>query len=264
LDWINFESYQVGDDYILFGRDNIYDLIDELTQTGQDEKTGRKAIHELVSDFKTHLGRVLASQRTSLGPAPKPKPRSAEALPPQEHQKWVALLAKISRPTPSRTTSRPSNDVLDAAYANEVVQKLEKIVQRASLLDPHEVASEEIGDSSIRAYFCEAHRCYLYGFNVACAVLCRAVLEAALKAKFYADHSIESSLSSNQSLFKKLSKRLGSESSDAAGTVKDCGDWAIHDFRRFQRECEGRGKLAENLLATRLILSTLYPRGTKP
>ncbi len=38
--------------------------------------------------------------------------------------------------------------------------------------------------AEIKQYFEEAHQCYLYGFNIACAVLCRSILESAFIERF--------------------------------------------------------------------------------
>lgn len=52
------------------------------------------------------------------------------------------------------------------------------MVVRAIALDPIEITNSP--DPRIKSYFSEVHRCFLYGFRIACAVLCRALLESAL------------------------------------------------------------------------------------
>src|SRR5579859_6303553 len=134
LDWINSGYYDAGDDYILFGRESIYDLVDDLTQREQEHNTDRRALQELVSDIKIHSGRDFAAERTSLGSAPKLSGlRGARDLSPAARQHLVAWLQEqISRSKSKSTSAQPQSieDALDATYANEVVQKLEKIVRR--------------------------------------------------------------------------------------------------------------------------------------
>jgi hypothetical protein len=55
LDWVNSGTYDDQVEYILFGRDNIYDLIDELTETEPPDTTDSEAMQRLVSDLRVHL-----------------------------------------------------------------------------------------------------------------------------------------------------------------------------------------------------------------
>jgi hypothetical protein len=64
-------------------------------------------------------------------------------------------------------------------YSQELIELLPNIVAKASALQ--ELALGEIPNKSVQRYYREAHSCYFYGLNRACAVLCRAILEAALK-----------------------------------------------------------------------------------
>jgi hypothetical protein len=77
--------------------------------------------------------------------------------------------------------SKGQVDALDQHYAEEMLGKLEKVVSRASRLQGLELKT--IPRPGVEVHYTEVHRCYLYGFRVACAVLCRAMLESALKEK---------------------------------------------------------------------------------
>lgn len=130
-----------------------------------------------------------------------------------------------------------------------------------TLLNPHEVDASRIRNTQLKVCFEEAHRCYLYGFNRACAVMCRALLEAALKEKYYPDHKIENNLTKGQSLFKDLLERakLKEPLSRQAEHIKRCGDWAAHNDPEFEKKCESQSAIRNNLIWTRAILAALYP-----
>jgi hypothetical protein len=68
---------------------------------------------------------------------------------------------------------------LDRYYAEEILEKLNGIVSRASALD--RMGLEIVPNRRVQFLFEQAHCCYLYGFHLACAVFCRAILEGALK-----------------------------------------------------------------------------------
>ena len=266
LDSINSGCYDSGDDYILFGRYSVYDLIGDLTEINQEPETDRQALQELASDVAIHSGRELAAVRTSLGPAPKLSTRGAKALSREGRDRLVVALKKaISRAKSAPSRPQPAEailDHLDAAYSNELVQKLEKVVQRAYLLNPHDVDASKVNDPGFRAAFEEAHRCFLYGFNRACAVMCRALIESGLKDRFDPAGKVEAKLQRRESLFKKLLEiaKLDKPLAEQAETVWTCGCFAAHNNPKFVKEYESQGKLPDVLCWTRAILAALYPK----
>ena len=169
-----------------------------------------------------------------------------------------------------RTMQEPSpaerDDDLDALYSSELIGKLDRIVDRAASLDPHKVDVGQVQDPGTRAYFQEAHRCYLYGFNAACAVMCRAILESALKEKVDPDGMVERNLPKDASLFYALleKSRLEDALQQGAKQVKKAGDAAAHGYDKFQREYQGKGKIEEGLAVTRDVLAKLYPQSMNP
>jgi hypothetical protein len=60
-----------------------------------------------------------------------------------------------------------------------VLKKLDMVVARALRLERLPVGTAP--NAAVLRYFQEAHDCYRYGFDIACAVLCRAILESALE-----------------------------------------------------------------------------------
>src|SRR5208283_5379472 len=71
-------------------------------------------------------------------------------------------------------------DSIDSFFTQELLEKVPQAVSRAASLG--QMSLERVPDKELRHYFGEAHSCFLYGLNVACAVLCRAILESALES----------------------------------------------------------------------------------
>lgn len=178
LDRINSEQYDDQGNYMIFGSDK-----DEIIQEDWDQSYQRSqdvdAFREMHSDLVTQLGRDHAKRRTSIGDAPVLKRlRGMERLS-SDGKQWLGSLAEKIREMPDPVSS-PSEgyvvELLDAYYTQEVIGKLDSIVRRASGLQ--ELNPKEIKNQNLVAYFEEAHRCFLYGFPIAGAVLCRAIASA--------------------------------------------------------------------------------------
>jgi len=272
---VNTGNYDEENGYIVFGASSIWDMIMDLTDPSGERKgsilEGR--VGKLVSDSKIHDGRVHATRRTSLAQPPEFKTNALDNLPPQEQRVLHDLLEKaLQQKSPSSgQPPRPSEsdvaDALDAAFTDEVLEKLPEIVTRAASLSDMDL---EGAPKDIKQYFDEAHRCYLYGFHVACAVLCRAILESALKASVDPKGLIKSSLPKGRSYFNELVEQAmslqggldGSDNRPCAFDVKNAGNWAIHDINRFNQTYGGE-RLYEVLANTRKVLLDLYS-GKKP
>ena len=252
LDWVNQGRYEDHDSWMLFGGMGT-DVGGEMKVLYEKSDADEETIHQTAGDLQVHAGKLFDAKRTSLEVrAPKLKVRGMEDL-----SHWQPEPGWRARPEPERSEVA---ECLDAKYSLELIGKLENIVRRAALLDPHEADTRQIHDDGVRAQFQEAHRCYLYGFNAACAILCRAILESALKAKVDPDHKIEYSLLRGQSYFKKLIElsRLVDPLPSHAEEVKRSGDNAVHDYQKFQKECESQGKMEDILGWTRAVLAALY------
>jgi len=67
-----------------------------------------------------------------------------------------------------KIVSEPTSqvDALDRYYSEEVLEKLDGIVCRASALG--RMGLEIVPNRRVQFLFEEAHRCYLYGFHLAC------------------------------------------------------------------------------------------------
>jgi hypothetical protein len=262
LDWINQGRFQDHGSWMLFGNKV---LIETTTNDTKSEelyeayKPEHETLYKELGDLQVYGGKVLDARRTTLSSQP-PGASIGES----------GILTNMELPPGWRTMQEPSpterDDDLDALYSSELIGKLDRVVDRAASLDPHKVDVGKVHDSGTRAYFQEAHRCYLYGFNAACAVMCRAILESALKEKVDPDGMVERNLPKGASLFYLLLGKSGLEEALKCGAeqVKKAGDAAAHEYNNFQREYQGKGKIEEGLAVTRDVLARLYPRSTNP
>jgi hypothetical protein len=278
LEWVNQDRFQDHGSWMLLGN-KVLATVTGVTGGEREElwelnKPELEPGYQTLGDLQVHSGKLLDARRASL-----------ERQPPRSVVRGEDLADLVLGPD-WRAMGEPSPtqgaEDLDALYSSELVGKLDRIVERATSLHPHKADASQIRDPGTRAYFQEAHRCYLYGFNAACAVMCRAILESALKAKVDPNGSIEWELrktkleakgkmetrspGKEESLFLALIEKSGLEPSlkDGAKQVKRCGDFAIHNYERFQREYQSQGLVEEYLAVTRDVLANLYPQPTDP
>lgn len=255
LTCINSNLYDDQGDYMIFGSDL------EGILEGAKRPEDLDALRESISDFKTQIGRQYAARRTSLEKVPELKlPKNAERLSPETINAILEVLKKENEEGTTFSTKQQRDaliEQLDAHYAQEVLKKLEKIVRRASglqSLDPR-----GISDQDVLKYFEEAHRCFLYGFRIAAAVLCRAILESALRKIVDPDGKIERRVPRGKSYFEALvsSARLTDDRPGWAIRVRDAGNDAIHRLEKFDREYPG-SRASEIVDNTRKVLLDLY------
>jgi len=212
-----------------------------------------------------HVARTAAIQRTSLSSPPtvdsladefkklmdELTPEAREAL----GQAFVPIAAgegSASSEAAPETTSQL--DALDRFYSDEVLEKLDGIISRAAALD--RVGLEIVPNRRVQFLFEEAHRCYLYGFHLACAVFCRAILEGALKE--VADPRSETNQSIHDMVAVALERGiLSGDRPRYAREVAKAGNRAIHDPEMFDRDYSSE-KVEEILTNTRKVLEELY------
>lgn len=259
-------DYAEENGYIEFGAESVSDVIINVTDPPDQhsENSVERALAELIVDLKIHTGRIEAAQRISLGRPPVFATNAIRNLCPEDQDELRELINAI--PKDSTHGSRPKTppewkveDVLEVAFAEEVLGKLPKIVDRASRLVKLNL---EGVPPDVARYFGEAHRCYLYGFHVACAVLCRAILSSALEQKIDSERTIAKSLRNGESYFGKLVEKaqergiLRDDRPEWALKVRDAGNEAIHDLGRFEKHWEEDRDSV--LLYTRIVLLDLY------
>lgn len=272
LDCLNRDACDDFKKYLIFGG-SLDDLLADALHPGHGEesKTLREvrelgdALSEGVADAMDRRGRTIAAHRTSLDP-PTEEKRALKGLGHLE-QLNRALANELRRvaETPYSPPATPGErdielDLLDRRYAGEVLGKLSKIVRRAFLLEPLDL-SAKVPDE-VRGYFAEAHRCYLYNFPIACAVLCRAILASALEREIDPTGAINNGMLPKKSYFERLVKEaegrniLTDDRPEWALKVRDAGNEAVHDLGKFIEHWDG--KLNHILLNTRKVLIDLY------
>ena len=192
-----------------------------------------------------HVARTAALQRTSLSSPPTVDSLADEfkklmdELTPQNprslrDKRSVPLLRDRTPHCPEKLL-HPSDqlDALDRYYSEEILEKLDGIVSRASVLD--RMGLEIVPNRRVQFLFEEAHRCYLYGFHLACAVFCRAILEGALKE--VADPHSETNQSIHEMIAMAVEKGiLTDDRPRCAREVAKAGNRAIHDPEMFDRD----------------------------
>jgi hypothetical protein len=107
-----------------------------------------------------------------------------DELRPETRKALGQALGPIASPQQSQVpentpAAKGQLDALRSLFLRRGSRTLNGIVSRASALD--RIGLEIRPNRRVRFLFEEAHRCYLYGFHLACAVFCPAILEGALK-----------------------------------------------------------------------------------
>jgi hypothetical protein len=230
-------------------------------QANQDEAVFQK-MRRVVYD---HVARTIAIQRTSLSIPPTVDSLAAEfkqlmdELTPETREALGQALGPIAagQDVPilqAVPAAEGQLDALDRYYSEEILEKLDGIVGRASALG--RMGLELVPNKRVQVLFDEAHRCYLYGFHLACAVFCRAILEGALKE--VADPRSETNQSIHDMVAVAVEKRLLTDVRPrCAREVAKAGNRAIHDPEMFERDYSAE-KVEEILVDTRKVLEELY------
>src|SRR5947209_8970212 len=182
--------------------------------------------HREIADYASQSA---ASERTTLGREPEISNRLKAILEALARAAQKKEAGSESAATSSEHQEDDSDneveDDLDRYYASEVINKLDAIVGKASRLG--KISPFILPNRKVQISFEEAHRCYLYGFQHACAVFCRSILEAALKEVADPDKT-------NGNIYSMIelaeeSGRLTDDRPSCARQVYTAGNMAIHD-----------------------------------
>jgi Domain of unknown function (DUF4145) len=246
LSHINRGTYQDDVTQIWFGEG----LGDPVPTELLDEN--ERLLSQLVQDASHFLSRRAAIERTPLvrkadisDVSPLLR-RFVEAVHREQGD-------RLTTPSAGKYPHRDPDlaDHLDMYYAEQMINKLDQIVARATRLD--EVHLSELPARRVQLSFEEAHRCYLYGFHAACAVFCRAILETALREKI---HSVHDTLDERIEAAENA-KLLTDDRPSCAHEVVRAGNVAIHDPAKFEKHYPEQ-KVEDILFSTRKILEQLY------
>jgi len=214
----------------------------------------QNALSELSMGLKKVLGHGFSADRLSL----EPRWQNEDIL-----EIWQKCLDNLSTETKQSFRSiLQAIDLgpiegLDSRYAHEVLDVLQQIIARVGALD--KIPPLSVPNRSVQLAFEEAHRCCLYGFNIAAMVLCRATVESALKEALDAAGSKDPVGSLKLSELMKIPKarHLLGDLCQFADEVRQAGNKAVHDANRFG-QLYTYDKIWELLLKTRRIVEHLY------
>ena len=269
LEYINAGSWWAEKNGLLvFGtRETVESCIDSAAHSVEVSNDAVKEAQALRSRVLASRGRRAAAKRVTIGTLP---PESTKA----ELEEWLLGLAPARRaevtqyilaslsacridPETGATVER-DEDNLDAALAADTLDQLDRSVAATR---EYRVLRVKHASPWVQQYFEEAHRCYLHGFEVACAVLCRGLLEAMLIDLVDPTYQLSRYSGPHHSHLACMidaakGKFLDSKGVAAAALIRDCGNSAIHDLKAFKEEYVPR--LGETMNATRHIVSVLY------
>jgi hypothetical protein len=226
-----------------------------------------KEVQAIRTQIISNRGRRAAAKRVAVGKLP-PEPTSVEieswflALSPEKREEVTnyineSLSVKPIDPDTKSVIGR-EEDSLDAALALEMVDMLDKSVSRVSTYKELEVKH---ASPWVQEYFAQAHRCYMFGLDVACAVLCRALLEAALVDLVDPTFSMRPGRNSRESHITNMieatkGKTLNEARAKSAEKIRDAGNTAIHDLKTFREKYAPQlGRIVDD---TRRLLVYLY------
>jgi hypothetical protein len=274
LRWVSSYDYEDCGDYMLFGttydgiRETVFDEIDQSdlpqsTSDGEDAAWSQE-VSKAAEIVKRYASRLRVDRRTTLNKDADLGKLAREA---RLSESGRAFLESLPVEDIKEVRSGPQSEgLIEEHFANEMVAKLPKIVKRVISWD--ELAPEEIQrdlpPEDVKRYWEEAHRCYLYGFPVACVVLCRAILESALVQMIDRKRAIQRQTPKDVSYFANLiehAKERGILTDDrpaCAMDVRDAGNEAIHDYKEFQKRLQDARSVAKIVDSTRKILIDLY------
>lgn len=268
LPYINVGHYMEWNGFIIFGTPDVEEVMDRIVGRPEGEDEVQDMLRTLISDAIVHGGRSKMAERLSLNPAPEFTSEFFKYRSPDAIDKVMEILSNIKpelykaaevhggKPDPVGEA-----DSIEAALAEEILGKLPKAVDRASDLDGMNLG--RIPVEHLKRYFEEAHRCYLFGFNIACAVLCRAIVDTALQNVVDPQKLIKSRLKPQDSYIEEMAIEAGrggiltDDRPECVIAVRDAGNTAIHGYPEFERTWLPR--LGEIVDHTRKILLDLYP-----
>ena len=190
----------------------------------------------------------------------------------QDHQAIIEFLAMCfeDRPNPRELFRRAlpvsaDTEALQKAYAFEMLNKLEQVVDRSKQEAVQEMLLLENVPEEVDDYMAEAAACFRYGFDKACLAVCRTALEESLKRRMIAD---ERSIKTNGGYYKGLKTLINEACCDdynylddpkSAHQIRKWGDNAVHGPKKgkiTKEEFEDQAQKA--LLKSKRILRRLW------
>lgn len=257
------DYFETGDAQSLFDLANDFWMETSATEIEGISEQDNAIFNKMLAELRESQADVLVTNRMTLGERAEGDPEgiimrhlgqlSAEGRPVAQK----ILFGALQRLRDSGTSSGNDNglNLLDMRYSRELVQMLPNVVTKASSLQDLELSS--IPNRSVQRYFQEAHYCYLFGLNRACAVMCRAILESSLKEVLGAQNNWHELIDLAEQPRHDGRPLLDGERIEAAKKVYRAGNLAVHDEEQF--DVRYPDIAVENLLlAMRKILEDVY------
>lgn len=259
-----------NDDWRDFGERIEFGADSELIKGGMDpaDWTYMEAVRDEVYRF---FGQKFSQERVSVAPTENTEDlfRRLDAIQRPDGSKFAASYLQmwkgvLGRPSPEHAPgvlSGPQVEVLEQRYLAEILGKLEKVIARACRLQRLDLS--RIPRRDARIYFEEAHRCYLYGFSIACAVMCRAILESALKEMIDPNEELRPKKEEKGSHVENMINKSGLPDPlpEWVIEVRDAGNWAIHNLEVFEKRYPPQ-QLETILCKARKVVESLYEHRT--
>jgi Domain of unknown function (DUF4145) len=249
---INDGNYDVHEELLSFGARHA----DSQNPADSDEIVFQK-MRRLIYDY---VARSAALERTSLsGPPSLDSIRTEfkqlmDQLKPETRETLDEAMREMG--AGGMTPALPGGsqvDSLDRYYSEEILNKLDAVVSRAVSLE--RVGLKIVPNKQVQLSFEEAHRCYLYGFHLACAVFCRAIVEGALREAVQADKELRTIYA-----LVEVARKKGALTGDRPKCARDvdkAGNLAIHEPDKFDKYYSAE-KVEGILVNTRKVLEELY------
>jgi len=227
------------------------DRLETLEFVGQMQREMQRELppDDLLVFFKEHgiaeelAAKVTALSRTTTEPVDVAGDLRRHSLTEEPWRKIVHEQAE----NPGEDWFDYTSEKLDRYYARQLVARLEKIVKRASSLEPVRL---KVTDRAVCGLFQEAHDAFVYGFHIASIALCRSLMEHALRDKVGERGKLRDLIATA-----KNKEFLDDDEHDRAKKVETAGNEVMHDMSSLRR------KAKEILDCTRIVLNKLYGSG---
>jgi hypothetical protein len=209
-----------------------------LNNTAPDDITAFLKNHDIAREVAGKLAALSRTSTESVDVAAEWRVHSTE-------DPWTKIIQDIAS-DPGEGWFDNHREKFDRYYSQQLVVKLDNIIERTSTLEP---VSLEVESQFVSRLFYEAHEAFLYGFDAASIALCRSLIEHALKDKLSLTGreglQIMIKLADEKKLFDVLSN-------DSAKKVQGAGNKIMHDMPNLRNTAQ------EVLDSTRIVLNRLY------
>jgi hypothetical protein len=211
-----------------------------LNNTAPDEITAFFKNHESAEEVAAKLAALSRTRTERVDVAAEWRVHSTDDT-------WTQTIQEIAS-DPGEDWFDNHREKFDRYYSQQLVGRLDSVVERASNLEPVKL---EVKYQAVSSLFQEAHEAYLYGFDTASIALCRTLVDPALRDKLSVAHGKRPSL---QAMIEqaKNEKLLDDRERDSAERVRAGGNKIMHDMSNL------RSTAQEVLDSTRVVLNKLY------